>query len=421
MRRRDQAANSVVPSLLIQVALVASGVLSARLLGPELRGHLAFALLLPGVVAVFVSLGMPNALAYFTARDRNAARILLVNSLKVAVPMVLIAELAHFALFVVLFAHEGEDVRAAALPTLLVAPALLMQMLAIAHLQGAGRYGAMNTLRVGPYILYAAAVAACYVLGARSLSIIIWSYAFAQIVIAVLSLGVMRGIVSNADSAGAGIPWRAILGFGARGFAVSLSPIESFRADQLLVGAAMPAAALGYYSVGTAFAVLPRLLTQSLGLIATAEVAGRPELQSRASARAYLVTGFLLVGAIVTVIELLLPSLIQALFGAVFQPGLAASRLLVVAAGVLGLRRLVTDLVRGLGRPGAESIAEIASWPVLVAGGVFVISSGPSSYGIELVAATMLAASSLSLLVALGYLARALNGRRGHNRSRQTA
>jgi O-antigen/teichoic acid export membrane protein len=410
--RRYQAATSIAPSLAIQASLVVSGVLSARLLGPDFRGHLALATLLPGVVAVVALLGLPNAVVYFTARDRQGARGVVASSLVVAVPMILIAELAHLALFWLLFAGDTGGIRAAVSPTLLIVPALVIHFLAVAHLQGTSRYHAMNVLRVAPFFLYAAGVAVCFALRARSLELVVWSYALAYAIIAIASFAILRRTLSTLDTTVARTSPRALLGFGARGLAVGLSPIESFRADQLLVGAAMPAAALGYYSVATAFSVFPRLVTQSLGLIAGAEVAGDRDLaRSQASARGFLLTATLLVGFTVAAIEILLPLLIPWLFGDAFRPALTCARLLVAGAGLLGLRRFVTDLIRGLGRPGAESIAELTTWPVLLVGGLIALGSGTFGGGIEAVAGVVLVASGLSLIVALASFAGALRPR----------
>ena len=361
----------MAPSLAIQGSLVFSGVLSARLLGPSLRGDLTLATLLPGIVAVVACLGLPNAIVFFTARNRVAAPNLLARSLWLAAPMIILAEVAHLVLFWFLFGGDRPDVRAAVWPSLLVAPALILQLVLASYLQGIGQYGAMNSLRVAPYVLYAIGVAACYLLEARSLSLVIWSYTLAYGTVAIVSVLIMRRTVVKADRNATVTSRRSILGFGVRGFAVSLSPIESFRADQLLVGATLPAADLGFYSVATAFSVLPRLVTQSLGLIASAEVASGADVQRRAAARGFLVTAVLLVVSTVTVIEVLLPFLIPFLFGEAFSPALTCSRLLLLAAAALGLRRLVTDLVRGLGQPGVESIAEITSWPILLVGGIW--------------------------------------------------
>jgi O-antigen/teichoic acid export membrane protein len=394
--------------LAIQGSLVFSGVLSARLLGPDLRGNLALATLLPGVVGWVASLSLANAIVYFSARDRAAAPNLLATTLPVATLLTVLAGLVHALLFWILFGGDDPDIRTAALPTLLVAPALVVQLLATAHLQGVARYDAMNALRVAPYVLYGLGVTACYLFGIRSLNLVVWSYVIAYGIVAIVSVAIIRGVVGMVDHTTSVPPRRTILGFGARGFAVSLSPIESFRADQLLVGAMLPAASLGYYSVAWAFSVLPRLMTQSLSLIASAEVAGGGDVHRRTSARGFLITAIVLLVPTVVGVELLLPLLIRTLFGEEFLPALTCSRLLLLAVAALGLRRFVTDLVRGLGQPTVESTAEVSSWPILAVGGILTIGAGAFGGGIDAVAGVILVASTVSLIVSLAYFIRAV-------------
>jgi hypothetical protein len=149
-------------------------------------------------------------------------------------------------------------------------------------------------------------------------------------------------------------------------------------------------------------------------LIGSAEVAAGSDAQRRASARGFLVTAFLLVGTTVVATELLLPFLISFLLGDEFLPALTCSRLLLGAAALLGLRRFATDLARGFGRPGVESVAEVASWPILLIGGLLVVGAGALGGGIEAFASVILVASAVSFIVALVYLARVT--RRGGSR-----
>jgi O-antigen/teichoic acid export membrane protein len=406
VRRRSQAAFTMGPTLVVQGSLVFSGVLSARLLGPDLRGYLTVATLLPGVVAAVASLGLQNTLAYYTARDRVTAPNLLATAFGIAIPLAVSAFLVNVVLFWLFFRDDPPDILGAALPTLLVAPALIIQLLVAAHLQGVARYTAMNAIRVTPYVLYAAGIVGCILLQARSLSLVVWAYTLAYGVVAVVSLIVMCRTFAIADWSAAPASLGTMLRFGARGAAVSLSPIETFRADQLLVAALLPTAAVAYYSVCTAFSVLPRLMTQSLGSIASAEIAAGTAAQRGTSVRSFLITAVILVSTTVIVLELLLPFLIPLLFGEAFLPALAGSRLLLLAAAALGIRRLVTDLARGFGRPEVESIVEIASWPLLAGGAVLTVSAASLGWGIEAVAASVLTASAASAALALGYLAR---------------
>src|SRR5437868_7402069 len=58
----------------VSIAVLSSvaGILAARLLGPEGRGELAAAIVWAGMIGVFASTGLPQALTYFAAQEPGA-------------------------------------------------------------------------------------------------------------------------------------------------------------------------------------------------------------------------------------------------------------------------------------------------------------------------------------------------------------
>ena len=58
IERVPRATHSHSPTLVIQASLVPSGILTARLLGPEGRGYLALAMLVPVVLVMVGTLGL---------------------------------------------------------------------------------------------------------------------------------------------------------------------------------------------------------------------------------------------------------------------------------------------------------------------------------------------------------------------------
>jgi O-antigen/teichoic acid export membrane protein len=70
---KRQAAQDFFLTILTNVAIslfgALGGILAARLLGPEGRGELAAAVAWGGMFTVIMSLGMPQALTFFVARD----------------------------------------------------------------------------------------------------------------------------------------------------------------------------------------------------------------------------------------------------------------------------------------------------------------------------------------------------------------
>src|SRR5437762_3877248 len=69
----------------ISIAVLSSvaGILAARLLGPEGRGELAAAIVWAGIIGVLASMGLPQALTYFTAQQPAAIGQIFVTTLAI--------------------------------------------------------------------------------------------------------------------------------------------------------------------------------------------------------------------------------------------------------------------------------------------------------------------------------------------------
>ncbi|MEA2578165.1 MAG: hypothetical protein QOD78_1753, partial [Chloroflexota bacterium] len=98
---------SIVTGLGGQIAVLVSGIIAARLLGPEDRGNLALLALIPLALSQLGSLGLPLALTYEFSRDEARARGALRN---VARPALLLTAvlLAVHALIVLALASDRD-------------------------------------------------------------------------------------------------------------------------------------------------------------------------------------------------------------------------------------------------------------------------------------------------------------------------
>ena len=70
---RRAAIESVMTGLGGQAVLIISGILAARILGVEGRGYLALLIIFPVVLCQLGGLGLPQAVTYYTARNRKHA------------------------------------------------------------------------------------------------------------------------------------------------------------------------------------------------------------------------------------------------------------------------------------------------------------------------------------------------------------
>jgi O-antigen/teichoic acid export membrane protein/O-antigen ligase len=408
-------AGSLLAAGVAQAALVVSGVLVARALGPADRGYMVIVILVPTLLARVGSLGLPLASTYFVARSPEGApsiaRKLIVPALlqtAVGVPVTL------GALVTVLSGEPARVISAGLVATVLV-PALLAQTYGLALLQGQRRFGAFNVLRVAPVSLYSIAVLGAFMAGLQSLFQMTVVTIAANVVAAGLIIVVLlRGLVPRGDIAAAEVPSLSQLTrFGLKGFFGSVSPAEDFRLDQTAVALFLNPVSLGFYVVAQAFINLPRFVAQSVGMIAYPTVAGHrdPRLARRSLWRHFALGAGLALGA-VTVLEIAVPSLIPLFFGAAFSEAVPIARILLIGAFCVSARRVLADGVRGAGYPTLGTIAEVASLMIMVPA-IVVLAPVFGAEGVALAVTVAWGASLIILLAATAYVLHGLGKRFG--------
>jgi O-antigen/teichoic acid export membrane protein len=410
---RDGAPRALVGSLLAggvgQAVLVVSGVLVARALGPADRGYMALVLLVPSLLGLVGSLGLPLASTYFVARSPGSARsiarkLIVPAALQTAVGVLL----TLFALVTVLSGEPARVISAGVVATALV-PALLAQIYGLAILQGQRRFRAFNVLRVMPVSLYSMAVLSAFLAGFHSLVQLTLVTVAANLLAAGIIVAVLvRGLAPRGDLSPAGEPSLSeLIRFGLKGFFGSVSPVESFRLDQAAVALFLNPVSLGFYVVAQAFINLPRFVAQSVGMVAYPSVAAhRDPREARRSLWRHFALGSALTLTAVTVLEIAVPTLVPLFFGAEFSPAVPVARILLIGAFFASARRLLADGVRGAGYPSLGSIAEAASW-VLMLPAMIVLAP---MFGLEGVALAATIAWAASLVVLLAATAVVLGG-----------
>lgn len=394
---QHDTAVSVGAGVGLQAALLVSGVLAARMLGVEGRGHLALVMLVPLALSQALSLGLPLAVVYEISRHRSAARTVVKRVTRVCLVQAGAVGLLHAAVISLAIGGKSADFTIAAFISLLVGPAMLLQTYGLGVLQGLGYFLALNILRLAPFVLYSVALVALVV--ATSTSLVAVTLAFTIAYLVGTTLTCVTGLRRLDALAGAGdsVPSRrAMLGFGAKSFLGWASPIESLRLDQAVVGLFLSPIALGLYVVGLAFTNLPRFLAQSVGIVAYPHVAAEADRHTarRSAWQAVALTsvGTVVIAALIAVFS---PVLIPAFFGEEFAASVSLTQILLIGAVLLSMRRVLTDAARGLGMAALGSAAEVASWATLVP--LIPLLIGP--FGVKGVAYAFVASAALSLTV----------------------
>jgi O-antigen/teichoic acid export membrane protein len=401
-RRHRTLAGSLLAGGMGQLALVIGGVLVARSLGVQDRGYFALIILVPHILAEVGNLGLPIALTYYIARDARSTRSLVTSAVRPVAIQLLVGAAIQAAVLFTLLHDDPWRVKTAAFVSMGVLPGMMSLQYALAILQGQQRFRAFNVLRTMPAAVYSVGILAIFLLTSPNLAEVTAVHTGALLIVGGTSIVcAIRGL--PARSAHAENPSRrAMISFGIRGLLGYMSPIESFRLDQAAIGLFLSPAALGLYVVGVSVTNLPRFLAQSVGMVAYPRIASATNSREtyRLTWRYFWLT--VLISLLVVVpLEMTASWLIPFFFGHQFDGAVSVTRILLVGTLVLGARRVLADGVRGMGHPGAGSIAEISSWAALVPALVFLLPP----FGIRGVALALTASWCISLAALLATMA----------------
>lgn len=367
--RARQLVRSLFTRGVLQLCLVVSGILLARSLGPTSRGEFAIIVIMPTVAIQVVLFGIPSALTYFIAKG-EAGWVLLARRIAPVAGLQIVAAVAlTIALRAAFLADASVAAQTAALLSLATIPLLVLQYYGLHILQGLGELALFNRYSVLPAALYSAGLAIGLTVGLTvQTATVVW---VASMLLATAPLGhtlIAKGRANQpaaADVGSLGLDRGAIVRFGAAGFLAQVSPVETFRIDTIAVAVLFPAHVVGYYAVASSVANAPRLVADGVVAVAYPHVAHQASSQATASALKYVGVAALGCGVTALAIAAILPCLIPLLFGEAYAPAVSVAVVLVIATALIGIRRVATDCLRALGKPGASSRAELAALVVL--------------------------------------------------------
>ena len=367
-RRHAEVASSITAGLVIQGSLVVSGPLGARILGPEDRGHLALLLIMPAILAHLATLGLPLAITFHIAAEPGHARPVLRSLGWLTVVPAMALGAANAAFVAVVYGGGERYLLVTGLIAAAFVPAWVAHQYGLALLQGLGRRGWFQTLRVLPSPLYCAALVPLFLADGQRLPEVMGAWVGMHVVGAALSLWAgLRGLPGEVAGAPSGAGLRR---FGLRSMVGAISPIETFRIDQLLVGVLLSPAQLGIYVVALAFVNLPRFISASIGAVAYPRVAAaraRERALVGGIARHHVVLTLLVVVPAVTLAVAFVPWVIRVFFGEEFANAGTTARILLAGSVLFAVDRVLGDCARGAGVGAIDTIAEVVSWVSLLA------------------------------------------------------
>lgn len=370
-------AHTTGTNLLIAAAGVCTGVLVARALQPAGRGQLAAILTLPTVLGLLTTLGIAEALVYFSAREPRRAGRYLASGIAATVPASIVFVVVGWFLTPVLLAAQSDEVVSATRWYLVQIPVAAIMGLVDRPLRGVGDVRWWNRLRLlptGVWLVIVVAVALgigeskpqgmamAFVLGRAAL-------------IPVALLVVRRRLRQDLHPAPDLIP--PLLRFGLPNALATLPNTLNVRLDQLLIATTLRPGELGLYAVAVAWSLIPSPIVLAFGSVLFPRVAGTPDRRAGAE----LATQGTRVGVLGSVVLAgltfaLAPVGIPLLFGATFRDAVPTAMVLSVASAAIGAARVEEEALRGLGRPFSVLWSQLAGLVVTAIGLAIAIPGG---------------------------------------------
>ena len=342
----------------IQGLNVFTGILLARALGADARGQLAAALLWPSVVAAFGNFGMSDATTYYAAQ-RGVAERVLAGSVA-AIWAVQSVVLCGVALVVVPFAlrHYGHATVAASRLYAANIPAYLATAYATSLLQGWQRLSAFQAIRFLVVGLAAVGLGVSALAGHLTVLTAVTVYLGVYGACGLAATGIIAWRIRARPNVSRTM-MRKLLWYGVRSHTDSVASIFNQRLDQLLISIFLSPVQLGLYVVAATLSSLTGLIGSSMSLVAMPAVASLEPGRARTVAAARFVRVALVATTLVTIpVIVLTPTLLTTLFGGSYAGVASVARVLLVAAIVFNLSRVVATTLKAVGRPLDAGIAE---------------------------------------------------------------
>jgi antigen flippase len=368
-RLAGQASGSLATSAAVQFLNLGTGIVLARLLGPTGKGQLTAVLLWPAVVALVGGLGFWDALTYFTAQSVARKRTLSATALTVVCAQSLILTGLSFWLMPVLLRGQGAEALSASRIYLAWLPLFLVANAALGLLLGGLQVGLFNRVRLSLAICSLLGLLVLALIHERSLRAVVLVYVAAnsvQALYGIVSLLRLRWVALRPDVSLIG----PMLSYGLKTHLGNVSGYANERADQAMISVILAPAFLGLYSVAVSISSPVILLGFSIAMITLPAVASADAQAKKEKLIGLLRLTLLLSALSAALLFVLAPWLLATFFGRAFLPAGDSTRILLLAAVILSVNRVLSAGLKAYNKPlaagGGELVANAVTFAALV-------------------------------------------------------
>lgn len=358
--------------------------LLARLLAPEAFGLMALALVFMGFTQVIADQGLADAVVQ--RKHLDPMHLDSAFWMCMGFGVLLAGVLSALAVPLALLFRQDE------LAPILVALALVIPISSASLVQRAILARQMAFRSLALRTLISIAVGAIFGIGAALLGFGVWSLVAQHIASPIAGLIVLWSVSGwRPRFAFSMAHFRELFGFGIHILSFRLLNYFTRRADELLIGAFLGAASLGFYTVGYRMLRMLFQLTSSLIDQVAFPLYSRLQDQPERFTRVYYKTiAFAAIMALPAFVSCLVlaPEIVYVLFGPKWDPAVPVMQALTLLGVVQFLTYLNSNVVKALGKPawqvvivGFTSILKITAFFVAVSHGIVGVAIAAACVG----------------------------------------
>jgi O-antigen/teichoic acid export membrane protein len=398
-----------VVARVVALASVAVGtLLVARAAGAAGVGIYALLRVLPGLMGVVLSCGLPGAVAYFLAGPARDDRSLPLTLAALTVGGGVAGSLVWIAIMPLvgdrLFPGVGPLVTAAAGVTVLTQ---LIVATTKSCAQGSGDMRGANMVIVNEELMFLPAYGVLWLAGRTTDAGLVASLLAADVLTFAWSLARLhrRRFFQGAQRPAPALA-RRVAAYGLRAQIGGIMTLLNLRLDFILLSVLAGPAVLGVYAIASKFAELMKVPGMALTYVLYPRYSRAGPARAGADARRLLPRVGIPIALAVAPLWAAAGCLIPALYGSAFDDAVTPARIILVGLVLEGVAGVVTAYLYGIGRPGLNSWAMGAGLAITVVLDVVLIPPFGST-GAAIASASAYLGSTLALVGCFAVLERA--------------
>lgn len=387
---------TVLANILVLVINVLTGIITARLLGPNDKGVQAAIILWPGLLISFSAIGLPGALLYYikkTAVQKNtflsAALILGVAAGTVA------AAIGVFFAPMWLSNYSSQTVQIAQIYMLFV-PIAVLSTICTSVVQADGEFQIYNSLKLLQPIVTLSVLLLLTATGTITAETAALAFLCPSVPALFWLWYRTRHLYSFSFTQFRNVCGK-LLSYGIRSYSGDILAIASSQLDKIVIVSLLSPASMGLYTVAFSLARMLVVFESAVGSVLLPRIIGQPISEIR-----LLLGRAARVSTLVTAVAAIFlmsvgPYLINLFYGDAFASAVVVFWILAIDSVLGGLAGLLAQIFYALGKPELMIFRHAASLAVTIPG--MLVLGG--RYGISGVAAAVLLESVVMIVLTL--------------------